>query len=364
MALTPRYKNFTESISDFNRMLDGMNKFQPLEPQKQPAKPLEEAAPAVYQADADLRMMLDSVWHYMPHEIKTSIRYMFTEEQRLADIYDKLSGGRIHFTEADREAMDRSHKNAAAKYLAMAEGYGGLATKAHSESERLEYSKLHDAALRKSRLHEKKSGDYSGKRNLPEGVQGVDPAFLSLYRSNDSAVQSFRLLAGLDEKPMQPRDPGMAGTTRFNGSYFVEDDDEDEKEKSKKKGKKKDKDDDDKDGCDNDECREDRMEAIRRRMRVGKDPEYAEGRTKGQQGDAEFATQRKIPSGKMPGGEGLGPMSRTQRAIKATFKHGGDSAKASARVQYRRAAQAQKGDPLAKREPGEAAYRMKGWLPK
>jgi hypothetical protein len=50
-------------------------------------------------------------------------------------------------------------------------------------------------------------------------TESQDPAHLSRYRTSRSALQSFRVLAGLEEGVMMPRDPGLFGTTRFNGGY-------------------------------------------------------------------------------------------------------------------------------------------------
>ena len=291
--LKPRYKSLSESVSDFKRMLDGMDVIQPLEynlheelkvleamevqvfAESDPAahdryadrlgraadqagrrgnvslrkqllvkqkrnkaraqmlrrkpKDVEESvelseavmggAPAVYQVDADIRLMLDSVWHYMPGHLKTELYALCDEEQKLVDIEEQANSGRITLTEADKAALGKRHDKAADRWHTLANKHGRKSRTAHSPSERDQYGKMHDAARRKAKHHEKKTKRYTGKRNL---VNSVDPAPMSQYRTESSAIRSFRVLAGLDETPLMPRDPGLSGTTKWNGSYFEE----------------------------------------------------------------------------------------------------------------------------------------------
>jgi hypothetical protein len=215
--LKPRYGTINESVSDFNRMLDGMNRTQPLEPPKPGSQPLSESAPAVYQADADMRELLDSMWFYMPGGLKREIHGLYAEEQMLADIHDKVTNGHIGLTEADRLAIATRHNKMVERYSVMSSEFARLSNTAKSEAEKRNYGAMSGSAGRKAKIHERHSiGFTQGQAALTESQ---DPAFMSRYRNKDSALQSYRVLAGLDEQVMMPRDPGVFGTTRFNEGY-------------------------------------------------------------------------------------------------------------------------------------------------
>jgi len=224
--LKPRYRNFTESVSDFNRMLDGMNKVQPLEPPSPAAREraLHESAPAVYQADADMRELLDNMWFYMPGGLKREIHSLYAEEQALADIHEKVTSGHIALNEVDRVAIANRHNKMVERYQVMSNEFARISHTAKSEAERRNYGAMCEASSRKSKLHGRHSQGFTHGNAMTESQ---DPAYLSQYRNGRSAIQSFRVLAGLDEQTMMPRDPGLFGTTRFNAGYddmtYVED---------------------------------------------------------------------------------------------------------------------------------------------
>lgn len=288
--LKHRYNNLSESVSDFKRMLEGMDDIQPLEfsvqkelavlesleatalsegnPDKldnyaskagrlasraarsgntalaaqlkakskkataranmlrrktEEVSNLSESvvggAPSVYQTDADIRMMLDNVWHYMPGEMKTALHAIIDEEQKLADIEEAVRSGRVSLTEKDKQAVANRIDKVKDAHHTQANKHGRLSRTAKSDSEREQHGKMHDAHRRKAQSHEKKLKKVAGKRNL---VNSVDPAPLSRYQTESSAIHSFRVLAGLEETELLPRDPGLSGTTRLTGAYLAE----------------------------------------------------------------------------------------------------------------------------------------------
>jgi hypothetical protein len=211
--LKPKYGNLTESVQDFNRMLDGMNKVQPLEKS--------------YNDD---------------------LQEMFRDEQALVQIEQQIehitkviadSGNFLN--DEDATNLAQMHKQAAAAYgqaaqkaesrLASAKRYGSTETIVKMESVR-------NRMRLKAEDHASKA-----KSRIPEKVvsESVQPNRMS------SAMRTMRMLAGIEESATSglPRDPGLFGTTRFNEGYaemakpFEECGCDDEHERSEKKDIKK-----------------------------------------------------------------------------------------------------------------------------
>ena len=75
---------------------------------------------------------------------------------------------------------------------------------------------------RRGKSYGAKQKQLSGKRNIEDSVaqmESRDPAYMSQYRSRSSAMERFRVLAGLEEQVAMPRDAGVFGTTRHNADY-------------------------------------------------------------------------------------------------------------------------------------------------
>jgi uncharacterized protein YdcH (DUF465 family) len=53
----------------------------------------------------------------------------------------------------------------------------------------------------------------------PEKKAVVDSVNESVQPRANAALKNFRALAGIEERVMMPRDPGVSGTTRFNSGY-------------------------------------------------------------------------------------------------------------------------------------------------
>jgi len=216
--LKPRYRTFTESVSDFNRMLDGMNDFQPLErisaqgqrEAQMQRKSLEEAAPAIYQADVHVRQLLDNAWYYMPGDLRRESLDLYDEEQKYADFEDKVASGNWQLSEEGAREMGNKAVEMAGRYSALADRYDKLAERSVG-SEGQNYSKMSEAARNKAKDWEAKTEQYVRR-----------PAPTHRMEAKASAMDQFRMLAGLDGRELAPRDPGMSGTTRFNAAYIGE----------------------------------------------------------------------------------------------------------------------------------------------
>lgn len=145
--MKPRYKTLNESVSDFNRMLEGMNKVSPVD----------------------------------RTELEQQVRNRHEEERlrrELAHVENVIAGAGHFFTE--REKAEWYEKRAA-----IAEMLGE-----------------EPAAIEESRNH-----------------IGGDPARNSQYRNSGSALERFKVLAGLTEQVAMPRDAGVFGSARHNADY-------------------------------------------------------------------------------------------------------------------------------------------------
>jgi hypothetical protein len=137
--LKPKYGNVNESVSDFNRILEGMNATQPLDRQ--------DVDRQVREAQEEDRL-----------------------RRELNHIERVLEGSGHFFTE--REKAEWYTKRAQ-----IAEMLG-------EEPEAIEESVHRPAAQR-----------------------------------HESAIDSYRMLAGIDDTPAMPRDAGIFGSTRHNANY-------------------------------------------------------------------------------------------------------------------------------------------------
>ena len=146
--LKPKYKSMNESVSDFNRMLEGMNKVQPLDR---------------YAVDQEVRARQEE------DRLRRELRH----------VESVIAGSGHFFTEREK-----------------AEWYNKRAQIAEMLGEDPE--------------------------PIAESVACAPPRA-------GNPISRFRVLAGLEEQVMMPRDPGLSGTTRHNYDSMMESfDDEDE----------------------------------------------------------------------------------------------------------------------------------------
>jgi hypothetical protein len=146
--LKPRYRTIGESVSDFNNLLEDMNKTQPLEHHK---------------ADQEVRARQD----------EERLR------RELQHVENVIAGSGHFFTE--REKAEWFNKRAQ-----IAEMLG----------------------------EEPVAIEESWQRPV-----NADPAINSQYESQGSALERFRVLAGIQEQTAMPRDAGIFGSTRHNANY-------------------------------------------------------------------------------------------------------------------------------------------------
>jgi hypothetical protein len=187
--LKHRYDNLSESLSDFDRMLDGMNSVQPLERQ---------------QVDEDLLAMF--------REEQELIRF----ERQIEHLYSAVYGSGMPISESEVKALQQAHAAAAAKYNDAA-----AATIAKIKA----LSAAHDTTMKEKMLALKTRFQLKAREHgtLASGPDKKKEIVASVTESTRPRARSvlgdFRRLAGIDEAVQMPRDPGLLGTTRFNAGY-------------------------------------------------------------------------------------------------------------------------------------------------
>lgn len=183
--LKHRYDNISESVSDFNRMLDGMNKTQPLE--------------KAFSNDL--------------HDLFCDEQELIRYEQQIEHIHRISSGSGQEISEVEARDIVKMHENAAAMYTQAAQKAGHrmeAAQRAHSPGVAAKLREARDHFLAKAKEHKAEAAKYAENLSMvSESVQSKRPA----------VMQRFRLLAGIDVDVQMPRDPGVFGTTRFNEGY-------------------------------------------------------------------------------------------------------------------------------------------------
>jgi len=183
--LKPRYGNVSESVSDFNRMLDGMNKTQPLE-----------------------RTFADD------------LSEMFNVEQQLVQLEQQIEHVTKVITDSSVQVSEEDANNISKMHTHAANMYGQAANKAKHRIEAAQrvgnrtmmakMQEVHDRLRQMSNDHAQKAKTRIENKIISESVQS---------RTSD-AMRKMRVLAGIDGTgPLMPRDPGVFGTTRFNEGY-------------------------------------------------------------------------------------------------------------------------------------------------
>ena len=223
--LTPRYGTFEELIGDYKRILDGMNRVQPLEPGRHgtgtdEAKALEESkrvASPVYESDDDMRFLMATMSAYDPTDMTEAINHLYALEQDLADSYVRIGRhGLAEMHPQDKAVFVQKHTAAceAARMAAKraveaadrAGGYGNM------EGQRTLQEK-HSRLLNKSFQHSKALKKFGG--TMTESVRAP-------MLETGAPMERFRELAGMDDYEASPRDPGQLGSARFNNGYAIE----------------------------------------------------------------------------------------------------------------------------------------------
>jgi hypothetical protein len=198
--LKHRYNNLSESISDFDRMLDGMNGVQPLE----------------RRVDEDLLDLF--------RDEQALVRL----EQQIEHVHLAIYGSGMPISEAESDGIRKMHAHAAAVYTETAEKLAARLKELESDAEktitagreRVAANKIAHAhaALSKFRMHAARHNALA-KPNAPAGKTVIDSVNESVAPRAFRGLAVFRRLAGIDEAVQMPRDPGVLGTTRSNAEY-------------------------------------------------------------------------------------------------------------------------------------------------
>lgn len=194
--LKHRYNSLSESISDFDRMLDGMNGVQPLE----------------RRVDEDLLDLF--------RDEQAIVRL----EQQIEHVHRAIYGSGMPISEAESESIRTMHAHAAAMYnetadkamariVARRQELAGVANDVRTASLK-RMQDFHDKLRRKAGEHGALAKPTSSEKKVVN-----DSVNESVKPRAASGLAVYRRLAGIDEVVQMPRDPGLLGTTRFNASY-------------------------------------------------------------------------------------------------------------------------------------------------
>jgi hypothetical protein len=183
--LKPRYNSLSESIGDFNRMLDGMNKIQPLE------RSLDDDLQEMLRDEQDLARLEIEIEH--AHRVS--------------------AGPGLQITQQESNSLAQMHGHAASMYGMAAQKAAEKVRKYISSQNPAMVAKMQDVTKRlKAKAQEHQS---LSKRHGEEEAMVAE----SKAAQRPSVMQKFRVLAGIEENVMMPRDPGVWATTRFNAGY-------------------------------------------------------------------------------------------------------------------------------------------------
>lgn len=186
--LKPRYKTLSESIGDFNRMLDGMNKTQPLE--------------RVFDED-----LLDMLRHEQE---------LARLESQIEHAHRVASGSGMQMSVSEANSLAQMHGHAASMYSDAATKAAEKVRKYISTQNPAMVAKMKDVTKRlkmKAQEHASLSKRHSDEESMVAESVAAERA------QKNPLMHNFRVLAGIEETVMMPRDPGVLGTTRFNAGY-------------------------------------------------------------------------------------------------------------------------------------------------
>lgn len=180
--LKPRYATLSDSLDDFTRMLDGMNKVQPLE------RKFTDDMQEMLRSQQELDRLESQIDHAHRVSAGPGLQIDVTESDNLAAMHahaaDMYGQASVKAAEKVRDAISANNK-------AMAERFQSIV------------QKLREKAM----AHQQQAK--RGEKVVAESKQ----------RQRSGLLENFRVLAGIEERPMLPRDPGVFGTTRFNAGY-------------------------------------------------------------------------------------------------------------------------------------------------
>lgn len=182
--LKHRYSNLSESVSDFNRMLDGMNKTQPLE------KSFNDDLQEMFNAEQELVRL----------------------EQNIEHVIKVISDSSTEVSEEDANNIAKMHNHAASMY-------GQAAMKAKHRIEAAHRSGNSKMAAKMQEVHDRLRSMADEHAEKAKARTEHKVVAESTQPKRSSAVQTMRRLAGIDTVVQMPRDPGLFGTTRFNEGY-------------------------------------------------------------------------------------------------------------------------------------------------
>lgn len=182
--LKPRYGNFNESIADFNRMLDGMNKTQPVE------RSFNDDLLDIARDEQELARLDNQIEH--AHRV--------------------ASGSGMEMSETESHSLSSMHGHAASMYSQAAQKAAAKVRKYIASQNPAMVAKMNDVVKRLK--HKAQEHQAMAKRH------GAEESVVAESKAQDnSLMHNMRVLAGLEERVLMPRDPGVFGTTRFNEGY-------------------------------------------------------------------------------------------------------------------------------------------------
>jgi len=192
--LKPKYGNINESVSDFNRILDGMNKTSPLEYSSY------EEVDQIVREEQDLQRIEREVAHMESVLAGIGMAVEGTDRVELSKQYDQVA--RRYGQAANRAAAQVE----SAKRGGMNKLFMTTVTEAY------------DRLLGKAREYKAKHEQMTANR-VGLVAEGRDPAVNSQYRDAGSSLERFRVLSGIEEQVAMPRDAGIFGSTRHNANF-------------------------------------------------------------------------------------------------------------------------------------------------
>lgn len=191
--LKPKYGNLAESVSDFTRILQGMNKTSPVE----------------HTSYDEMDMLVRE-----EQELERL-------EREILHVENVLAGSGMEISESERKELSRQYGRASQKFDDAANRAAGRAKTAGrrgmNPALQARFKEMETRLRRKGRSYKDKTEQIAAKPGIVS--ESRDPAHLSQYRSVGTSIQSFRVLAGLDEQTPMPRDAGIFGSTRHNANF-------------------------------------------------------------------------------------------------------------------------------------------------
>lgn len=195
--LKPRYRTIGESVSDFRNLLEDMNTTQPVEHSSY------DALDSLIREEQDLERL----------------------EREIEHVENVLNGLGLEVSEADLRSLGKSYLEASNRFERGAEAAARRARHAKKRGEnpalQARFKEVERRLRRKGQEYKDKQEEINGsaESHATAMAESRDPAINSRYRSQGSALERFRVLAGIEEQTAMPRDAGIFGSTRHNANY-------------------------------------------------------------------------------------------------------------------------------------------------